>query len=253
MWKIRIVLPLVVCLLAISVAVWGQTTGGNIRGVVTDPEDKPLPGVTVTASSKALIGQTRTTFTNELGVFRFPSVPVGTYVIELNMEGFEKVRVEKVEVNLDATANVPVSMGLSKLAEAVTTIGETPLIDVQESGLSSNYSGAILEEVPTQHSQFQLMQTSPGVSASTGDAGGDRTIAFGSNMQSNAWHVDGVDLSAPETGSVWMTLNTFLIEEVQVVGVGANAEYGNHTGAVFNVVTKKGSNEFHGGGNYYIL
>ncbi|MCI0417505.1 TonB-dependent receptor [bacterium] len=249
----RIVLPLVVCVIAISMAVWGQTTGGNIRGVVTDPEDRPLPGVTVTISSESLLGQTRTAYTNELGVFRFPSVPVGKYQVELTMQGFETVRVENVDVQLNATANVPVGMNLSKMAEAITTIGESPLIDVHESGLSSNYSDEILEEVPTQHSQFVLMQTSPGVTASTGDAAGDRTIALGSNMQSNAWHVDGVDLSAPETGSVWMTVNPFLIDEVQVMGVGASAEYGNHTGAVFNVVTKKGSNDFHGAANYYIL
>ena len=144
-------------------------------------------------------------------------------------------------------------MGLEGTAEELTVIGETPLIDVKESGVSTSYSGAILEEVPTQHSQFTLMQMAPGVTASYGDALSDRTIAFGSNQQSNAWHVDGMDLSAPETGSVWFSVNSDMVEEIQVLGVGAPAEYGNHTGAVFNVVTKKGGNDINGSANWFIL
>ena len=240
-------------LLTLTPMIWAQVTGGDIRGVVTDPEGKPLPGVTVTISSPALIGGTRTTTSNELGVFRFASVPVGTYSVDLDLGGVSKARVERVTVGLDQTANVPVTMRMESTAEALTVIGETPVIDVKDSGVSTSYSGVILEEVPTQHSQFTLMQLSPGVTASYGDALSDRTVAFGSNQQSNAWHVDGMDLSAPETGSVWFSVNSDMVEEIQVLGVGAPAEYGNHTGAVFNVVTKKGGNDIKGSVNWFIL
>jgi hypothetical protein len=252
MRRIRLLLPLALYLVAFAAMVWGQSTGGNIRGVVNDSEGKPLPGVTVTISSKTLMGGTRTTYTNELGVYRFPSLPVGNYSIDFSMEGFDKVHVATVDVSLDQTANIPISMNFTKMAETVTIMGETPLIDVTDAQTATNYSGPILEEVPTQHSEWLLMQMTPGVSQNFGDAGGDRTIAFGSNQQSNAWHVDGLDLSAPETGSTWLGINPDLIEEVQVVANGG-AEYGNHMGAVFNVITKKGSNEFHGGANYYLL
>ena len=248
----RVVLPLLLCLLSFSALVFAQTTG-SIRGDITDSDGKALPGVTVTISSDALLGQSRTAYTNESGIYRFASLPVGVYALEATMESFQKVRVEKVSVSIDATATVPLRMDMMKLAETVTTIGESPIIDVTDSGLSTNYKGELLDELPTQHQMTDLMQVTPGVTASTGDSGGDRTIALGSNMQSNAWHVDGVDLSAPETGSVWFTVNPDLIEEIQVTGVGASAEYGNHTGAVFNVVTKKGGNELHGGANYYFL
>ena len=144
-------------------------------------------------------------------------------------------------------------MKLEKTEEQVTVVGETPVIDVTDSGVSTNYRGAILEEAPQQHSQFTLMQLAPGITASYGDALSDRTVAFGSNQQSNAWNVDGMDLSAPETGSVWFSVNNDMIEEIQVLGVGAPAEYGNHTGAVFNVVTKKGGNQLKGSANWFIL
>ncbi len=247
----RTLFPLLCLLLVFSISAWAQTTG-SIRGQVVDSEGKPLPGVTVIASSKVLLGQSRTTYTNESGDFRFPALPIGSYSLDITMGGFDKVLVENVKVGLETTATVPVTMQIGRLEESVTLIGETPLIDVTETGIATNFSGVLLEEIPTQHSQFTLMQNTPGVSASTGDANGDRTIAFGSNMQSNAWLADGVDLSAPETGSVWYTVNPDLIEEIQVIA-GASAEYGNHTGAVFNVVTKKGGNDFHGGANYYLL
>ncbi len=248
----RLVLPLLLCLLSFCAVVSAQTTG-TIRGEVMDPDGKPLPGVMVVISSNALLGQTRTAYTNESGDYRFASIPVGNYALEATMAGFQPVRVEKISISIDGTATVPLRMELMKVAESITTIGESPIIDVTDSGLSTNYKGELLDELPTQHQMTDLMQVTPGVSASTGDSAGDRTIALGSNMQSNAWHVDGVDLSAPETGSVWFTVNPDLIEEIQVTGVGASAEYGNHTGAVFNVVTKKGGNELHGGANYYLL
>jgi hypothetical protein len=243
MRRIGLLLPLTLCLLAFTAMVWGQSTGGNIRGVVNDSEGKPLPGVTVTIASKALLGGTRTTYTNELGVFRFPSLPIGSYSIDFAMEGFDKVNIAAVNVGLDQTANVPVSMNFAKLTETVTIMGETPLIDVTDSQNSTNYSGPILEEVPTQHSEWLLMQMTPGVTQNFGDAGGDRTIAFGSNQQSNAWHVDGLDLSAPETGSTWLGINPDLIQEVQVVANGG-AEYGNHMGAVSMSSPKKEATKF---------
>jgi hypothetical protein len=249
MFKVRIAIALLALLLSFSAAAWAQTSG-SVRGEINDPDGKPLPGVTVTISGPALIGGPRTAFTNELGVFRFPSLPVGTYSLDATMEGFQKVHVDRVDVKLDSTASVPFTMQLSQMTETVTTIGETPLIDVTDSGKPSSYKGAMLDEVPTQSSITDLMQVSPGITASTGDSSGDRTIALGSNMQSNAWHVDGVDTSAPETGSVWFLPNNDMVEEIQVIGVGAPAEYGNHTGAVFNVVTKKGGNDFHGSSDF---
>ena len=246
----KILLPLIV-LFVFSGVCWSQKTTGGIRGVVTDEEGKPVPGANVNVSSSALIGSTRTTTTNELGVFRFPSLPVGTYSVEVTLEGFQKVVAESVSVNLDAVASVPMVLKLTSQQESMTILGETPVLDVTDSGVSTSYSKEILEDTPTQRNFYNLMQMAPGVSASTSDNQTDRTIAFGSNMQSNSWNVDGLEMTAPETGSTWLYQNPESIEEIQVLGVGAPAEYGNHTGAVFNVVTKKGGNDFHGGATYF--
>lgn len=242
---------MILVLLIGSSLCWSQVTTGSIRGVVNDPDGKPIPGATVTISSPALIGGSKTTSTNEDGAFRFPSLPVGSYSLAVTLEGFQSLQVSKVDVGLSATATVPLTMKMTDKQEEVTVVGETPLIDVTQSGLSTNYSKDILEETPTQRNFYNLMQVAPGISASQGDNAGDRTIAFGSNMQSNSWNVDGLELTAPETGSTWLYQAPDSIDEIQVIGVGAPAEYGNHQGAVFNVVTKKGGNDFHGSANYF--
>lgn len=238
-------------LLMIHGICWSQATTGGIRGQVNDDEGKAIPGAIVTISSSSLIGKTRSTTTNELGVFRFPGLPVGTYSIEVTLEGFDKVTTDNIQVSLDTVANVPLNMRLAGQEESLVVMGEAPVLDVTDSSVATTYNEEILENTPTQRNFYNLMQVSPGVSASTDDNQTDRTIAFGSNMQSNSWNVDGLEATAPETGSTWMYVNPDSIEEIQVLGVGAPAEYGNHTGAVFNVVTKKGGNEFHGGASYF--
>ena len=65
-------------------------------------------------------------------------------------------------------------------------------------------------------------------------------------MQSNKWNIDGLDMTSPETGELWWSMNQELIEEIQVLGTGSGAEYGGMLGTTFNVVTKSGSNQFHG-------
>src|SRR6185436_20603753 len=95
-------------------------------------------------------GSTRTTTTNELGVFRFPSLPVGTYSVEVTLQGFQKVVAQNISVNLDAVSSVPMTMKLSGQQESLTILGETPVLDVTDSGVSTSYSNEILEDTPTQ-------------------------------------------------------------------------------------------------------
>ncbi len=244
----RVIFSLGVCGLLVSTA-WSQT--GNIRGTVSDETGAVLPGATVVIHSDALIGGTREQVTNELGVYRFISIPIGTYDVEAALPSFETKRFEAVRVALNATASVDIPLKLSTIAETVTVTGESPIVDVTAAGIQSGFQEEMLKELPTQRNMADLIQVLPGMSVDRGDGTTARTIAYGSNRQSSSWNVDGIDVTAPETGAAWLTVNPDNIEELQVMGVGAPAEYGNHTGAVMNVVTKKGSNEFSGGANYF--
>jgi hypothetical protein len=238
----------VVCALLATTA-WSQV--GNIRGTVTDETGAVLPGATVIIRSEAIIGGSREQVTNELGVYRFISIPIGTYDVEAALAGFETKRMEAVRVVLNATATVDIPLKLSSVSETVTVTGESPIVDVTNAGIQSGFQEEMIEELPTQRNMADLIQVLPGMSVDQGDGQTARTVAYGSNRQSSSWNIDGIDVTAPETGAAWMTVNPDNIEEIQVMGVGAPAEYGNHTGAVMNVVTKKGSNTFSGGANYY--
>src|SRR3990172_2132163 len=240
----RPILGWLVCTLALTLGGTAQAqTTGDIRGTITDSTGAVLPGAAVTIYSDVLLGGSRSIVTNELGVYRFISLPIGTYIVEAGLSGFETKRYEGVRVNVNSTATVDMALGLSTVAETVTVTGESPVVDVTESGVSSKFESELIQNIATQRSMTDLIQVSPGISASTGDSGGDRTVAFGSHQQSNSKKVDGVEVSAPETGASWWEVDPDVIEEIQIMGVGAPAEFGNTTGAVFNTVTKQGSNK----------
>ncbi|HSF18892.1 MAG TPA: TonB-dependent receptor [Vicinamibacteria bacterium] len=245
----RIALAALCCLVAANFLA-AQTTG-SIDGKVTDDTGAVLPGATVTLTSEALLGGSRTAVTNNLGSYRFPSLSIGIYSVQAELQGFETIRIDNVDVSLGQTSTVDFVLGVASVTETVTVVGESPIVDVRNAGTGTSFKTELLEEVPTRRFMADLMQVSPGMTADVGDGGSSRVIAFGSNRQSNSWNVDGINVTAPETGSAWLDVNVDNIEEIQVYGVGAPAEYGSHSGAVLNVVTKKGGNFFRGGASYF--
>ena len=96
---------------------------------------------------------------------------------------------------------------------------------------------------------FDLINAAPGVSQTTSTA--RARTSFGSGTDENSYQLDGTDFTAPSTGAAWPWPNTDAIEEIEVLSLGAPAEYGGLQGAVFNVVTRQGSNAFHGDANFY--
>ena len=116
--------------------------------------------------------------------------------------------------------------------------------------MTTNYSREWVENAPVRRfSFFDLVNAAPGVSASTSTS--SRSQSFGSATNENVYLIDGTDFTAPLTGAAWPWPNTDAIEEIQVLSLGAPADYGNLGGAVFNVVTRQGSNTFHGDANFY--
>src|SRR5262245_6358869 len=217
---------IVVCLVSCPIA--SATTTGSIRGVVCDVEGSPLAGATVIIKSLALIGSTRSATTNQTGVFHFPYLPVGKYSMSVVLESFETVEIDPIDVGLDTTVYLPIAMKIAKLAETVNVIGESRLIDVTDSSFSNHFKDEMLERIPTQRNFWDLIQISPGMSpASEENMGLNRIVAYGSNDQSNSWSFNGLEISSPGFGTnVWI-INPDILEEVQVLGVGAPAEYGN--------------------------
>lgn len=241
----------VIGLLASAMPGWAQTTTGVIRGVVTDESGAVLPGVTLTLRGSAVPGAP-TTVSNETGAYRFPNLPPGSYEVTAELSGFTTSTQTRIQVSLGGTAEVSVSLKVSNLAETVVVVAQSPIVDSSSSQVATNYSREWVENAPVRRfTFFDLINAAPGVSPSTSTS--SRSQSFGSATNENVYLIDGTDFTAPLTGAAWPWPNTDAIEEVQVLSLGAPADYGNLGGAVFNVVTRQGSNSFHGDANFYFM
>jgi hypothetical protein len=148
----------------------GQTITGKIDGVVTDNEGVPLPGVTVTATSPAAMGAP-TSITSDKGTFRFTNLPPGIYKLVFILDGFQTIERENVQVMINATVSLSVSMKFKTLEETVEVIAETPVLDVKKSGMSTNFAQEEMENIPAgRHSFADIVKQVPGM-LSQGEGG----------------------------------------------------------------------------------
>lgn len=247
----RVIGVLCVGLIVLCAPAYAQRTTGTIVGTVTDESGGVLPGVTVTLSGAGIVG-TPTSVTGDTGTYRFPSLPPGEYNLSFTLQGFATVNRERVVVPLGETVEIAAQLKVSTLQETVTVTGESPVVNTASAEVSTNLNRQWVENAPQRRfTFFDLINQAAGVSPAT--ATSSRSSAFGSTTSDNSYQLDGTDFTAPSTGAAWPWPNTDAIEEVQVLQLGASAEYGNVQGAVFNVVTRQGSNEFHGDGNFYFM
>lgn len=233
---------LLVIPLALVIAIGGvfaqSRTSSALTGKVLDDKGAPLPGATVEIESPDLIGGVRAAKTDASGKFRFPEIASGTYTITVSLAGFKKVRREEVRLPLGQTIDVPISLYPATGDETVTVVGEASAIDKTSSAAPTVFPKEYLENIPTGRFQPDTLNLAPGINLDAAYGGG--------GSSANAWQIDGVDTSDPEGGSAWSFVNYNIVDQVQLIGLGAPAEYGGFTGVVFNSETKSGSNIFSG-------
>lgn len=229
-----------------------QITTGALRGAVTDASGAVLPGVTVELTGPALIGGPKTAVTDEKGQYRFPNLAPGVYAVTVSLSGFQTMRREAIRVEVGSQFDVDFKLSVGALSETVNVEGTTPMVDTSRSAMTTTVPTELLEATPTaRFTFFDVAYMTAGVSTARFDNSASRASAFGANVNENQYQLDGVDITAAQTGAAWVWPSTDIIQEVQVIGLGAPAEYGNYQGAVFNVITKSGSNDFMVNANYY--
>jgi hypothetical protein len=244
---------LVPFLLVLLIAAPGaaQTTTGSLQGKIVDESGAVLPGATVELSSQAQIGGVQTATTDRTGIFRFQRLSPGTYALKVAMDGFKTVAREGLRVEVGRTFEVDFRLEVGSINETVTVSAESPLVDASSTAVTTNYNAEVLKNTPvTRFSVFDMFQFTPGVSPSQIEDS-NASSAFGSNTNENQYQIDGTNITAPTNGQMWPFPNTDIVEEFELIGVGAPAEYGNLQGAVFNVVTKSGSNNVRGLANWF--
>jgi len=249
------VLTLVMTLLLPAQAIaQGAGSTGNIVGEVRDADGAGLPGATATIEGANLIQETLSVITDVAGNFRIRNLRPGSYIVTVSLSGFQTVAYN-VPVNAGGDTGVRADMQLAGVAETVTVISETPLIDIESSSLTTNYTAELLDNVPVAREYTEITNFAPGF-ADKGAYGAGGNHSEGSSVHrvgsaTNGYRLNGVDVNEGDWGNTWVNPNVDAIAEIQIVGIGASAEYSNFTGAMVNLVTKGGTNEFHGTGSFY--
>ncbi len=181
--------------------------------------------------------------TSGAGVYRFPSLPVGNYVLEASMPGFQPVRQENVKVSFGQSLSIDLQLGDVTISEEIVVVADAIQVSTVDNNVGFNLGENFIERQPLGRDPTAMMNYAPGIQ-------NDQAYGAPSTYQ-NAYNVDGVDVSDPELGSQWVLPSMDWVEEMQVAGLGADAEYGGFTGAMVNLVTKSGGNEFHGDARIY--
>jgi outer membrane receptor protein involved in Fe transport len=242
----RLTLGVLLCSLALAWPAAAQEQRGSIEGLVKDAQGAVLPGSTVTA--KALTGASVETVTDGRGVFRFPALAPGIYEVTAALSGFQSLQFEKVEVLLGQIKRVEFTLQVAGLAESVEVTAESPLVDVKQSARSTSIRAEQVELLPKGRDFSTLVTQAAG--ANNEQRLGGISID-GASAAENRYIIDGVETTDLQNGTSGKQLVADFIEEVQVKSSGYTAEYGGATGGVINVITKSGTNVFHGTGLVY--
>jgi hypothetical protein len=221
-----------------------------IRGRVADESGAGVPGATVTVSSPSLQLRERAVASEQDGEYQLRSLPLGTYTVTFELAGFQTIRREGIQLSAGFEARIDAVLKLSTVEETVTVSGQSPVIDVTTTTVSSNLNHELLDAIPTSRSIGEAIALAPGVRYSGAiDVGGNRTgqfanggTNFGSDEQSP--FLEGINTRLFEGGSM-AYLDQRALDDIQVTAVGSSAEFAT-PGVAWTGVVKSGGNDFHG-------
>jgi Carboxypeptidase regulatory-like domain/TonB dependent receptor/TonB-dependent Receptor Plug Domain len=238
--------------MAFSSGVSAQETTGTLRGRIVDPQGLALPGVTVTVTGPQ---GTKTATTEADGRFNLPFLTPGAYTVRAELQGFKAAEQRNVNISLGQTVDLPLKMELGGVTETVNITGTVPLVDTSTTTTGAVISTDFVNQIPVGRRISDISYLAPGVS--TGGSVGQQnpSISGGSGLE-NQYVIDGVNVTNQGYGALGSYSIVFgslgnatpydFIKEVQVKTGGYEAEFGQSTGGVVNVVTKSGTNDFRG-------
>jgi len=229
-----------------------QSTGGRIRGTVTDPSGGAVVGATVTLINEATHA-TRDVQTGSNGDYIFLEVPVGSYEIDATAQGFKKYSRKGIPLNLNEVISVDLPLQVGGSTDVVEVTGAPPVVDTTSTQLGAVMNERAVTELPLNtRNTYQLLQLQPGVQSTLGanlfygsDQAGVVSVN-GGRGRANDFMVNGGEANDIFVNLPGIQPSPDAIEEFRVVTNTFDAEYGRNSGAVVNVVTKSGTNDFHG-------
>ncbi len=233
-----------------------QANSGNIEGRVVDPNGAIVAGATVSATNKQT-GLEKSTTTKDDGSFSIILLPPGVYTVIISAPGFSSAEVKDVTVTVGSHAPVDVALSVGSTTATVTITEPVPLVETTRTSVATTINQTAIDNLPINGRNFQDFATlSPAVVRDP--RGGDLSVG-GQRGTFNSLQVDGVDNNNTFFGQAFgrggvrppYQFSEESVQEFQVNQNGFSAEFGRAGGAVINVVTKSGTNEFHGGAFEY--
>ena len=252
----RRLLPVLLALAATCLGatpVLAQQQLGAIQGTITDETRGVLPGVTVTVTNLAT-GLTRTTTSNEAGVYRVPSVEPGRYKVVAELQGFRTASQADIVVSVGATLGVNFTMQPGSVEETIQVTGVSPDIQTEKADVSAVVEQKKINDLPlVGRNVLSLTALQPGVNGIPGTQDflaaeqGLGVTANGVRETGNSATIDGASINnGPWGGTMLVVPNVEAVQEFQVITNNPSAEFGRNSGAMVSVITKGGTNNFSG-------
>ena len=253
----RLLLLAAIVALPASLHAQAQATTGVIRGVVSDSNGAPLAGATVLLVNTETNAE-RSLTTNERGVFVATLLRVGTYNVTARALGFQASQRSGVGLRLGETVDLPFALAPQAVQlQELTATAQEPVVDVTKSEGSTRLGAAAVEGLPNNgRNIFNYTTLTPNVAIVQGPDGDEISVGGQRGIHNNV-SVDGADFNNPFFGEQRggqrpaFTFNLDAVQDFVVVADGANAEFGRSSGGFINVITKSGTNQFHGSAHYF--
>jgi Carboxypeptidase regulatory-like domain len=241
LWRLVLLLAIAV---ATAMPASAQIDQGRLTGTVKDTQGGVLPGVTVTAKSPALIG-TRSVVTESAGTYSIASLPSGPYELTFELAGFQAFKRANIQLNLGQILTIDAALQVASLQESVTVTGASPVVDMQNTAVGTDFKADKLVGVPTATDVWAVLGQAAGVRMNGFDVGGSHKSqqtgyeSFGIRNQNRVLN-DGVD-TTEGTGGAGFYADYFANEEVAVSAAGGDVEMNAPGSAVVNTI-KSGGN-----------
>lgn len=246
---------LAILLLGSGLLLHAQYTEGTIAGTVIDPTGAAVPNAKITVTNQET-GQARELETDAVGYYRVPYLPPGTYEIRVEGSGFKAIVIREIAVRVNVTTRRDVKLQLGALVETIEVVGGASLIQLEEARLADTYETRLVEELPLNGRDIYFLTTlQPGVTATMAPQISNTSfntfenafVSNGATVRGNNFVLDGTNNNNEWLGGTpAITPSIEAIEEFQVQTLNFSGEYGRNNGSVTNIITKSGTNEFHG-------
>ena len=232
-------------LISLPIAAQTGVANGSIRGILRDPAGAVILNSNVEAKN-ADTSFKREATTDADGRFDLPLLPVGAYSLRIQAPGFAAYSGSGIAVTLDRASDMDVSLTIAATQETVVVMADASILSTSTFDVSGGLNEKSMENMPiTSRNSFNLALFAPGFNGRRDDEFGNPTFAFG-GMQRRAFLMDGIDNAQRGGPGRLGIFSPETIKEVKVISNAMAAEYGRTVGGIISMITKGGSNEYHG-------